>query len=598
MASSAFAMQAPLGTVWAMEMSGAPRLSAKLIRRRLTTDVVQVLCDESGRLGSLSYKRPVGMELALGDAVRVPFGRAERYGIVVGEGDASLATRDVLEVFGPRAGEVEIAVATQLAEEGFSSFAAIASRLAPKTRRGNLPLDAGKIELRPGDGFAELGDLDPDRDQTRRLLACAPAVSRPRLAALEAARLSEQGQVLVLCPTKESVSEVLAEFASGAARLDVVPGPQDLSPWKGFVEGTLRVAISTRQSALWSADSLAGVVVLDESHPGHVEATQPYTSARDVAIRRSFAAGCPLTLIATVPSLQALAGRVKLTQVGLQEHWPKFKYVSRDDHQPFERLAPPPALAAISDARRAKNGAFVLASSSSTKFRCRSCKLEHVNDAGAAGQKSTKKQDTQTSSGLTREQLFTEQICSRCGGEVKVSGFGPDRVGTLFTKATPLSLAQLVKHKPRPGSTVVVFDVDALEAAPGLNPVGYTLASAVYAAASLAGRSGTVVMCGSGPAPSTVVDLFLKRDIRRFSRRVWADAKASGLPPFKKMVSVLMRRSSAPKLPGLPGRVLGPRRVSPSEWEVLVLLDPVELPQLSVWVQRLKKSNQVKITVS
>jgi hypothetical protein len=581
-----------------MELSGAPRLSAKLIRRRLTTDVVQVLCDESGRLGSLSYQRPAAMELALGDAVRVPFGRAERYGIVVGEGDASLATREVLEVFGPRAGEVEIAVATQLAEEGFSSFATIASRLAPKTRRGNVPLDGGTVVLRPGDGFTELGDTAPERDQARRLLACAPAVSRPRLAALEADRLAKQGQVLVLCPTKESVSEVLAEFTSGAARLDVVPGPQDPSPWKGFVEGSLRVAIATRQSALWSADSLAGVVVLDEAHPGHIEATQPYTSARDVAIRRSFAAGCPLTLIATVPSLQALAGRVKLTQVGLQDHWPKFKYVSRDEYQPFERLAPPPALAAISDARRAKNGAFVLASSSSTKFRCRSCKLEHVNDVSVAGLKSAGESVPSPSAALTREQLFAEQRCGRCGGEVKVSGFGPDRVGTLFTKATPLSLTQLVKQKPRPGSTVVVFDVDALEAAPGLNPVGYTLAAAGYAAAALAGPSGTVVLCGSGAAPSTVVDLFLKRDIRRFSRRVWADAKASGLPPFKKMVSVLMRRASAPKLPQLPGRVLGPRRVSPSEWEVLVLVDPVELPQLATWVQKLKRSNQVKITVS
>lgn len=533
------------------------------------TPCVEVLCDDSGRLGPLSYKVPPSMSLRIGDAVRVPFGRTEKYGMVVAAGDGSKATREVIECFGPRTGESEIALAASLAAEHFVPFTSIAPRLAPRTRRGNPPLVSSDPVLVAGLSATELG-LPVAAGPRRRILALAPGVDPVRVAALEAARLADSGQVLVLCPTKKSVAEVLSQFSSGAARMDAVPAKDQPSPWRGFLDGSLRIAISTRVSALWPADDLAGIVVLDESHPGHVEAAQPHTNARDVAIRRTAAVDAALVLVSAVPSLHALASRSKLVQVGLDMHWPAVKFVPRYDLEPKDRSCPPLALSAVSAARSSRRQAFVLAPQDSTVYRCRSCKLPHKAPT---------------------------QACTRCCGSVQPSGLGPDRVATLFTKATPLTFAELMQHSPRPGSTVVVLDADLYEAASDLSP-SLTMSAVAYSAARLAGQGGTVVVCSEKNPPSTVLDLLSRRDHRRHAKRVWAEARALNLPPFVKMVSFRFKRQTAPKVETLPGRVLGPRRLVDGEWEVVVLIPPADLAKLESHVAAYRRRGKVRITVS
>ncbi len=552
-----------------MHLPGPPTLPRRLHRPVIDTDAVEVLCDDSGRLGPLSYKVPAAMKLRLGDAVRVPFGRSEKYGMVVAPSDGSKATREVLECFGPRTGEAELALAAMLATEHYVPFSSIAPRLAPKTRRGNPALQAPAPQLVPGTSAADLG-LPESLEARRRILAAAPAVDQVRLAALEACRLAAFGQVLVLCPTKSLVAATLAEFAAGAARMDEVPGKDQPSPWRGFLDGTLRIAISTRNSALWPADDLAGIVVLDESHPGHVEAREPHTNARDVAIRRTAATGSALVLISSVPSLPALASHSKLIQVGLPEHWPAVKFVTRHGLEPKDRMSPPLALSLVSDARRAKQQAFVITPQDTTVYRCRSCKLRH-DQPGTA--------------------------CSRCSGDVQPSGFGPDRVATLFTKATPLTFAELLRISPRPGSTVVVFDTDMYDTAPDLSPSS-TLSSVMLAAARLAGRGGTVVLCCENNPPVSALDLLSKRDYRRHAKRVWSIAKDANLPPFVKMVCCRFNRQTAPKVENLPGRVLGPRKVAEKEWEVVILIPEKDMYLLESYITTARRRGKARVVVS
>lgn len=559
-----------LRTVSSMQLSGAPRFSKKIRRQKLDAPVAEVLCDDSGRLGSLSYEVPATMSICIGDAVRVPFGKQERYGMVVGPGDRSKATRPVLECFGPRTGETEIALAAELATEHFVPFASIAPRLAPRTRRGNPPASTQPVSLRTPTTPAELGLPTHDPAHPRKILAIAPALDPFRVAAVEVRRLSQAGQVLVLCPTTRHVEMMYNEFLSGAARMDVVPGKDETSAWRGFLEGSVHVAIATRTAALWPAADLAGIVVLDESHPGHVESAQPHTNARDVAIRRTSATGAELVLIATVPSLHALGSHSKLVSVGRPRHWPTALFANRTELDPHARLTPPAALNAVAAARRTKHPAYVLAPHSSSKWRCMSCKAAYQN-------------------------LLS--TCTKCSGVVKPSGFGPDRVAALFTKATPLSLAELYRSRPKPGSTVVIFDGDALASTPDLEPE-WTCATALYAAARLAGEGGTVVVCVDKEVPATALDVLLHKDPRRHARRVWAVARASSLPPFTKRVDIRFKRTTAPKLPALDARVLGPRRSSDGEWETTLLVDPAKMHTLAPWVDRLRRSGKVRITVS
>lgn len=550
-----------------MDLSGGPVLARRLQRPKVDAPAVEVLCDESGFVGSLSYKVPAKMELRVGDAVRVPFGKQERYGMVVGPGDAKLATREVLECFGPRTGEVEIALAASLAAEQFSTFESIAPRLAPRTKRGNPALIAPAPRLRKGASRADyaLADVHPKRT----ILALAPGIDPVRATALEALRLSANGQVLILAPTKRDVSRLLAEFECGAARMDEVPKKDEPSPWRGFLEGSLPVAISTRAAALWPAHDLAGIVVFDEDHPGFKESAQPYTNARDVAIRRTAASDVDLVLIASNPSLSALASRSKLVQAGLQSHWPEVRLVAKNDLDPMVRNSPPLAASAVASALRVRAGAYVLAPSASTRHRCRACSMAYESDVSS---------------------------CLRCGGEVVRAGLGPDRVSQLFPKATVLTFPELLSAKPRPGSTVVLLDVDSLASAPDLEP-GATAAAALLAAARLAGPGGTVVACANDNPPEVVIDLLVKRDIRRHAKRVWGLAKEMQLPPFVRMVECRFNRRTAPSAPSLGCKVLGPKKVAEDEWELRLLLPPDRLASLKPWVESLRRRGKCRISV-
>lgn len=550
-----------------MDLSGGPLLARRLHRSLVESSTVEVLCDDSGFVGSLSYKVPSGMKLRIGDAVRVPFGKQERYGMVVGSGDAKLATRDVLECFGPRTGEVEIALAASLAAEQFSTFESIAPRLAPRTKRGNPALVESAPRLCKGLSRDDLAL--PTVHQKRTILALAPGVDPVRAAALEALRLSNNGQVLVLAPTKRDVSLLLAEFECGAARMDMVPKKDEPSPWRGFLEGSLPIAISTRAAALWPAHDLAGILVFDESHPGFKESTQPYINARDVAIRRTAASDVDLVLITSNPSLAALASRSKLVQAGLPSHWPAVRLVAKNDLEPMVRNSPPFAASALASALRTRAGAYVLAPSASTRHRCRACSMSYE-------------------SGVS--------VCLRCGGDVMRAGLGPDRVAQLFPKSTVLTFPELLAAKPRPGSTVVVLDVDSLASAPDLEP-GSTAAAALLAAARLAGTGGTVVVCANDNPPEVVIDLLVKRDIRRHSKRVWGLAKELQLPPFVRMVECRFNRRTAPSAPSLGCKVLGPKKVAEDEWELRLLLPADSLGTLKPWVEALRRRGKCRISV-
>lgn len=564
-----------------MDLTGAPPISRRLSRSKIEADSVEVLCDESSFVGSLSYKVPAGMVLRVGDAVRVPFGKREKYGMVVAPGDPSKATREVLECFGPRTGELEIALAAQLASEQFCPFSQIAPRLAPRTKRGNPPLKLSRARLHPGASRTDLAL--PTDSPPRVVLALAPGVDPVRTAALEALRLSEHGQVLLLSPTKDMVSALLAEFADGAARMDVVPKKDEPSAWRGFLEGTVPIAIATRSSALWPAKDLAGIVVLDENHPGHQESSQPYTNARSVAVRRTLAAGADLVLISSVPSLAALASRSKLMQVGADHHWPTVRLVAKNDVDPFTRSAPPLAVSAISDARRARRGAYVLAPSSASRLRCRSCRLMHDPTV------------SNTSDGTAPPSPPSR--CSRCGGAISVSGLGPERVQQLFTKATVLTFSELLKSDPRPGSTVVVLDADSLASAPDVEP-SLTVSSALYAAARLAGPLGTVVVCSNDNPPEAVLDLLVKKDFRRHAKRVWSIAKQLSLPPFVRLLECRFQRKTPPAPPTFGCKVLGPKKVVDGEWEMRLLVPEGDLDKLRPWVEANKRRGKMRLSAS
>lgn len=540
---------------------------------------VEVLVDGSGRLGALSYLVPDGLSVKPGDAVHVPFGRREAHGMVLGPSpEPERATREILCVYGRRAEPAALELARRIAVSSFGEFAAVAERLSPRTRRDLPALDAGRLELkRPV-------SAPPGETPSRHVFYLrAPLVEPAPLAAAAAVRLvADAGpgaQVLVLCPTKELVSEVLGQFSAGAARLDRTPPANGSSAWKGLGEGTVTVGVGTRQAALWSARHLTGIVVVEEAHPGHIEASLPYTNARDVALWRADAEDLRVVLIGATASPPALIAGVKVVPVGSAEQWPEMVLLDRNQYQ-GTRLVPAPLALAVAKASRAGQRPLVLAERRRAMRRCTRCGAERPC--------------ARCDSSTCRHR--ESEPCSRCGEtRTRMVGWDADRLRDLFSdKVEPVSLAEL--SSANDAGLVVLFDLDPALRSPGLQPEAYA-SHLITTAAKAAGRDGKVVGLTSDPEHPLLTDLFGARDQRAVARRAWHNARDTGLPPFGHLVTVRCGQSREPRVRSWPGTIYGPRRVG-DEWELLVLANDDEFSRIGPHLQRLRRGGKVRVWVS
>jgi primosomal protein N' len=535
--------------------------------------VVDIIVDGASRLGPLSYRVPPGMVLQPGAAVKVPFGKRTAYGFVLGPGSATKATRDVLESYGKRVTAAELDVVRTIADRHLCQVSTIAARLAPREGKAAQPLEPGPVQLarnlpRP----AGIADLDTNR--RRRFYVCAPLVSQPAVAAREALRISEAGQVLVLCPTVESVDAVMACFASGAVRLDAA-APR--GSWGAFAQGSAAVGVGTRAAALYSADRLAGIVVVEEDHPGHRERHQPHTHARDLAAERAARFGSALVLIGSNPTAMGLGAKVKAFPVGGPGDWPRLTLIDRNDLVPEERALPPALVRAVAKAIERGQAPVVITDGSAARWLCVRCAA-------------IRKGPSSSRAGI----VDTAEPCERCATtRVRIVGWDAARVKAAFPKGTRAVAAKDLAGISDAG-VVVICELESRINAAGLDPDG-PLVHLVMAAARAAGRGGRVLAASRDCTPAVLADLFTRRDLMAVAKRTWATAKEHRLPPFERQVQVYT--AARPVTRGWPGTVLGPRQVG-KEWEVLVRLDDADLPVLAPHVARLRRRGKVRITVT
>lgn len=539
---------------------------------------VEVLVDRSGRVGVLSYLVPEQMVLRPGDAVLVPFGAQQRHGLVVAQSDSSTdsATRQVRARLGRRCGPRELAVAEALAQRHFVPFSQVAARITPSRHVDAPPLDAGELVLAADP--VKVAPRDPGRH--RWLLLRAPLTDPYALAAQEADRIHQhtQAQVLVLCPTVAAVSAVLAHLPSGAARLDA-RAPQ--GAWSGFVSGTVVVGVGTRSAALYAPKRLGGVVVVDEEHDGHVESSQPYIHAREVAAARASASRCQLVLISAVPTPQALGANVKVAAAGGRDQWPAVQLIDRGQLPPSQRLVPPQLRTQLDRALSDGQQPLVLAERRQTTLRCARCRtLWPCEQDGCQP-------------ALCRH--LPAGSCPRCSSRTRIPvGFDAQRLQLLLPGARPVTLAEL--SRTRDAGLVVVFDISAASRAPEWVP-GTRSAAVIATAAQAAGSGGRLIVCSWDRPAVPVLQLCRSRDQQSVAKDMWAHVKQQQLPPFGMLVTITCRRSRPPRVEGWPGRVYGPRRTPAGEWELVVQLAAEQVDQLHQHVARLRRGGKVRLRV-
>jgi primosomal protein N' len=533
-------------------------------------NAVDVLVDDSGRLGALAYLVPEGTTLAPGDAVTVPFGKVSRHGLVLGPAATpEKATREILCRLGQRIDPVDMRLAFEFAASHFASIAQVASRLSPSSGRNSSPIDTGPVILNERRNDPALPV--PSRSAANRLYLRPPLLSPARLAALEAVRLSRTGQVLVLCPTVKLLEEVLSEFSSGATRLD---SKARAGAWNGWRSGSVRIGVGTRSAAFYSAASLGGIVVVEEEHPGHVEASLPYTHARDVARRRADLHRCALTLISAAPTAAGMHGCKVLGFENAKRFWPKVSVVSRADLHPTQRALPPLARGILTKTALA---VVTVAESFPARRVCSKCS-DPRPCPGCQGYCAHR----------------PDAPCGRCGSVgVRWIGWDRQRLRTQVPAGTPMTLQELTQA-PKERRLVAFMNVDPLLNLASLTPAQDAV-SVLVRAAEAAGEGGQLLLVTDQP-DHPVLQGMLTRDLFDVAKGVWGHAKAAQLPPFARLLTVRSAQPTAPNVKSWPGRVLGPRRRA-GEWEVLVVLSEQELDELRPRLDSLRRRGKIRLSL-
>jgi len=367
------------------------------------------------------------------------------------------------------------------------------------------------------------------------------------------------------------LERVLAEFSSGAARLD---SRGRAGAWNGWRAGTVGVGVGTRTAALYSADRLGGIVVVEEEHPGHVESTLPYTHARDVARRRAVAHGCALSLVSAAPTAQGLSGNKVVTFANGFRLWPRVQIVDRSDLHPSMRNVPPRVRQVVAKAR---HPVVAVAENRPSRRVCSRC-----GDLRPCGE---------CDAYCSHRELTP---CPRCAAQgVRWIGWDAARLKATIPESTPMTLTELAALPPE-DRVVVFLNVDPLLAGHGLDSV-HASASVLARAAEAAG-GGTLVLVTTAPEHPALLAA-RNRDLLPVAQSVWEGAKAAGLPPFGHLVHVRLGWKNPPRTEDWPGRVLGPRRRG-NEWEVLVVASGADLAELRSKLEGVRRRGRVRIGVS
>lgn len=523
--------------------------------------VVDVLVDGQQRLGPLAYNAAPGMSIKPGDAVEVPFGRRQAFGVVLGISmSPERATKEVTKVFGPRADPVDLGVAALLAVRHFSPLAALVTRCAPTSAKGAPPLSAGPVTLK-GSAHIPVGVSDREWRFVQRPPLVDPAILAAQLAA-EMASIG-CGQVLVLCPTVPLVESVLAQFVSGAARLDAAAAR---GSWRGFVDGQVQIGVGTRAAGLYSAQNLVGVVVVEADHVGHVAQRQPVIHAAEIARARAKAHQVPLVMTGLCPIPRFLEN-VRVVQAGSPADTPNVTVFSRAGRD-ARRAFPAPVQVVVQRAIRARKRVLVVCEPSARR-RCTGCR--QLWDTKAA-------------------------VCSRCGGsDQRVVGWDKNRVEQFFqNKVRAVTFEELLKT--RGADVVVLFDVDMPLRRATLSPLR-DIALLVLAAASSSVVGGQVVCVTDTDGDSPLFSALTAADLREVGRTVWAEARAMALPPFGELVEIgVFGRKTVPDVRLFPGQVFGPRKVADGEWEWMVRCEAAQIPLVASAVESWRKRYRVRVS--
>jgi len=216
-------------------------------------------------------------KLHKGNIVIVPYGKGdqEKTGVVVGEGDKTKATKEIIEIVEPKISTEHLKLFETYMQNRFANPKQYVEKLYPRnvtvqnlsnwrkqrnpskrevgTRKRNFDW---KVQNKSSDMFLMV-------DQQTNLAEVVGA-----LAVGEQKR--NNGQVLVLVGEKTQAQQIVEELTGSRERLS---SAESYLNWRN---GETLIGVGTVGTCWWEAANLGSIIVVEPSHVGHQNRTNPY----------------------------------------------------------------------------------------------------------------------------------------------------------------------------------------------------------------------------------------------------------------------------------------------------------------------------------
>ena len=306
--------------------------------------VVRVLPDVAAIDKEFDYRVPDGVEVHVGDVVRIELHGRRVGGWIVAvdvEPAPGVALKPLAKVSGRGPGPELIELASWAAERWVGRRASFLRTAAPPgvvvAKAGRAVMDGPAPAPAPSSA-AHRAALAAERG----VLRLGPGADRYALvlAAASSDRLGPGGQLLVLCPSVAEARTLGRRLRADHVRTAIVaadgPASAATGEWIQAAFGLARVVVGARAGAWAPTASLGRIVVLDEHDEAYQQEQAPTWHARDVAIERARRAGVPCLLVSPCPSLEALQwGDLTLDDRSAERAaWPRIDLVDQRDLDP------------------------------------------------------------------------------------------------------------------------------------------------------------------------------------------------------------------------------------------------------------------------
>ncbi len=287
----------------------------------------RVVPDLSGLDKIFDYAVPEGLDVRLGDLVRIPLAGRRVGGWVVrvsAVGD-DLPVEDlkpIAKVTGRGPDRAMLGMVRWASDRWgagrvrpflVAASPPVAVRGVPSPRRSGTPV--------PSPVHTVAASV---LDRGGGVLRTTPSED-PLAIVLAACRL---GPVLVVCPAVDEAKVLAARLRRGGRTVAVVPGE-----WAAAAGG-MDVVIGARGAAWAPCAGLASCVVLDEHDEALQEERTPTWHARDVLAERARRAGVPLLLVSPCPSVTAIVEHGEAATPPVADEragWPVVEIVDRSE---------------------------------------------------------------------------------------------------------------------------------------------------------------------------------------------------------------------------------------------------------------------------